>query len=65
MYLKLHRKDCVLLKQELHTMPVLRSGKISLMTKNLIFGHLAVSSMSSSASKFPSRVKIWRPCIKK
>ena len=39
------QKVCAKLRQEHLTMPVLRSGRIYLMTKNQIFGHLDVSFM--------------------
>ena len=65
MFLRLHKKDYVLLKQELLTMLVPKSGKISLMIKNLISGHLVVYSTNLFASKFLLKEKIWRHSTKK
>lgn len=65
MFLKFQKKDFVWLRQEHHIMPVLKCGKINPMIKNLIFGHSAVFSMSSFASKCHSRPKIWKAYIKK
>ena len=65
MFLKLLKKDYVLLKLELLTMLVHKYGKISLMIKNLISGHLAVYFTNLFVLKFLLKEKIWRHSIKK
>ena len=63
--LRLHRKVFASLRLGHHTMLVHRFGRINLMIKNLISGPWVLSSTSSFAWKFRSRVKIWRLCSRK
>jgi hypothetical protein len=51
-------------KQALHIMLVLKSGEMSPIITNLIFGHLVASFMKCAIIGLPSKGKIYNLCLR-